>query len=46
MAYGSASKALLCFLVTEVDLTIANIRAMQVIELSYTENNQRLKAEN
>jgi hypothetical protein len=46
MAYRRASEALLCFLVTEVDLAITNIRAMQVIELSYTENNQRLKAEN
>jgi hypothetical protein len=45
MAYRRASEARLCFLVTEVDLTIANIRAMQVIELSYTENIQRLKAE-
>jgi hypothetical protein len=45
MAYRRASEALLCFLVTEVDLTIANIRAMLVIELSYTENIQRLKAE-
>jgi hypothetical protein len=45
MAYRRASEALLCFLVTPADLTIANIRAMQVIELSYTENIQRLKAE-
>ena len=45
VAYRRASEALRCFLVTEADLTIANIRAMQVIELSYTENIQRLKAE-